>query len=231
MNALMKSSGPAMMSSREISKLVDSRHADVCRTVERLIASSVIQGYAPTAYTLEQNGQTYTEYLIGKRDSFVIVAQLSPEFTGRLVDRWQQLEAIVSAPLDLNDPAFLRSTLLTYTEKVLELQTQVAEQQPKIDALARIAAAAGNMCVSNAAKTLQLRPSDLFSWLSQHRWIFRRTGGAHWVAYQDKIQTGMLEHKVTTVERPDGTEKVTEQVLVTAKGMARIAEELVRGQE
>ena len=37
-------------------------------------------------------GQTVTEYRIGKRDSYVIVAQLSPEFTARLVDRWQELE-------------------------------------------------------------------------------------------------------------------------------------------
>jgi hypothetical protein len=28
----------------------------------------------------------------GKRDSIVVVAQLSPEFTARLVDRWQELE-------------------------------------------------------------------------------------------------------------------------------------------
>ena len=30
---------------------------------------------------------------VGKRDSYVVVAQLSPEFTDRLVDRWQALEA------------------------------------------------------------------------------------------------------------------------------------------
>lgn len=29
----------------------------------------------------------------GKRDSYVVIAQLSPAFTGRIVDRWLQLEA------------------------------------------------------------------------------------------------------------------------------------------
>jgi phage regulator Rha-like protein len=29
----------------------------------------------------------------GKRDSIIVVAQLSPEFTARLVDRWNELEA------------------------------------------------------------------------------------------------------------------------------------------
>lgn len=36
-------------------------------------------------------GQTVSEYRIGKRDSYVIVAQLSPELTARLVDCWLAL--------------------------------------------------------------------------------------------------------------------------------------------
>lgn len=32
-----------------------------------------------------------------------------------------------------------------------------------------------------------------------------------------------LEHKVTTVERSDGTVKMVEQVLVTPKGLAKLA--------
>lgn len=32
-------------------------------------------------------------YQLGKRDSLIVVAQLCPEFTARIVDRWQELEA------------------------------------------------------------------------------------------------------------------------------------------
>jgi phage regulator Rha-like protein len=38
------------------------------------------------------------EYHVNQRDSYVIVAQLSPEFTARLVDRWQELEKQVAQP-------------------------------------------------------------------------------------------------------------------------------------
>ena len=82
-----------VMSSREIAELVGSRHSDVMRTIDRLIEKSVISGCAPSAYTHEQNGQPYAQYLVTKRDSYVIVAQLCPEFTARLVDRWQELES------------------------------------------------------------------------------------------------------------------------------------------
>lgn len=42
----------------------------------------------------------------GKRDSIIVVAQLCPEFTARLVDRWQELEKQVRQPAlpDFTDP-------------------------------------------------------------------------------------------------------------------------------
>lgn len=96
------------MSSREIAELVESRHSDVCRSIERLISTDVIEGYTPMAYTHEQNGRQYHEFLIGKRDSYVVVAQLSPEFTARLVDRWQELESGAPVLNDLTVSAYLQ---------------------------------------------------------------------------------------------------------------------------
>lgn len=95
MNQLMTMTQVATltMSSREIADLVESRHADVMRSIERLMERGVIAGYAPMAYTHEQNGVQYKEYRLNKRDTLVVVAQLSPEFTARVVDRWQELEA------------------------------------------------------------------------------------------------------------------------------------------
>lgn len=125
----------------------------------------------------------------------------------------------------LSDPAALRGLLLGYSEKVLALESTVAAQAPKVAALDRIATAEhGSKCITNAAKALQVRPQRLFSWMQEHQWIFRRAGGSPWLAYQHRIQTGLLEHKVTTVERGDGSEKVVEQVLVTPKGLARLGE-------
>ena len=98
--------------------------------------------------------------------------------------------------------------------------------KPKAEALDRIATSDGSLCVTNAAKDLQVRPKDLFAWLSSHKWIYKRPGGSGWIAYQDKLQTGYLEHKVTVVTRTDGSEKTTEQVRVTPKGLAKLAKEM-----
>lgn len=80
--------------------------------------------------------------------------------------------------------------------------------------------------LTNAAKDLQVRPKDLFQKLQADKWIYRRQGSGTFTAYQDKIQQGLLEHKVTVVTRSDGSEKTTEQVRITSKGIAKLSEML-----
>lgn len=126
----------------------------------------------------------------------------------------------------LSDPAAMRGLLLTYTEKVLALEHKVGELEPKANALERIADAEGAMNCTLAAKSLQIAPKRLFEWLREHHWIYRRPGGSGNVAYQDKIQAGYLKHKITTVQREDGSDKVVEQVLVTGKGLAKLSQAL-----
>jgi phage regulator Rha-like protein/phage antirepressor YoqD-like protein len=221
------------MSSLEIAALVGSRHDSVKRTIERLAESGAIT--LPPMVEKPTAGRPTTIYVFegekGKRDSIVVVAQLSPEFTAKLVDRWQELEKQIAKPAfdpmaALNDAQFLRGTLLTYSEKVIALEHKVEVMQPDVDALERIAKADGTMCITNAAKQLQVQPKFLFRLMSENHWIYRRTGGKTWLAYQERIQQGVLEHKVTTVSRGDGSEKVVEQVLVTAKGLTKLSKML-----
>ena len=132
-----------------------------------------------------------------------------------------------SAPIDwskmLNDPAALRGIVLTYTEKVLTLEAEKAELVPKAEALDRIATADGSLCVTDAAKALQVRPKDLFDYLRQNGWIYKRPGSTTYLGYQSKTIAGMVEHKVSTVLRGDGSEVVSEQVRITPKGLAKLA--------
>lgn len=223
------------MSSLEIAALVGSRHDSVKRAIERLGSAGVISQPPMVNGEKSANGVVTKVYVFegeqGKRDSIVVVAQLSPEFTAKLVDRWQELEHQITKPAfdpmaALNDAEFLRGTLLTYSEKVIALEHKVEEMRPDVNALERIAKADGTMCITNAAKHLQVQPKFLFRLMSENHWIYRRTGGKVWLAYQERIQQGVLEHKVTTVSRGDGSEKVVEQVLVTAKGLTKLSKML-----
>ncbi|MCU4314885.1 phage antirepressor KilAC domain-containing protein [Acinetobacter bereziniae] len=222
------------MNSLEISELVQSRPDKVKQSIERLAEKGVIT-LPPMVETSFLNSigrkQNTTVYTFtgeqGKRDSIIVVAQLCPEFTARLVDRWQELEAQVVKPVDpmqaLSDPNILRGLLLGYSEKMVELEQKVEVMQPTIDAFDRIATADGSLCLTDAAKTLQQEPHKFNKWLNLNDWIYKRTGSKHWVGYQEKIKAGYLEHKVRDIQMPDGSSKITEQVRVTPKGLTRLS--------
>lgn len=86
------------MTSSEIAQLVGSRHDKVKQSIERLVERGVIS-LPPVGEVKIQRArrvEVSDAYIFsgekGKRDSIVVVAQLSPEFTANLVDRWQELE-------------------------------------------------------------------------------------------------------------------------------------------
>lgn len=225
MNAL--TAAGVSITSAEISELVGSRHDHVKTSIERLASQGVIE--FPATREIRTATKPTRVYVFagerGKRDSIVVVAQLSPQFTARLVDRWQELEARVAAPdpmIALNDPATLRTLLLGYGERVMALEHQVQEQTPKVEALERIAGARGALCLTDAAKALQMRRADLLQWMQEHGWIYKRPGTA-WLPYQPRVQAGLLVLKVVT-RGEDAETRIFDQTLVTPKGLARLSE-------
>ena len=147
------------MSSREISDLVQSRHADVCKSIERLIEAGAIQGYAATPYTHEQNGQQYKEYLVNKRDSYVIVAQLSPSFTAALVDRWQELESTANQPMTDAERLLITAQALVNLERGQQkMQVQIEQQSQRIEQIAAGAIPPGWQTIANLALLCGLTP-------------------------------------------------------------------------
>ncbi|MCY6411168.1 phage antirepressor KilAC domain-containing protein [Acinetobacter sp. VNH17] len=123
----------------------------------------------------------------------------------------------------LSDPNALRGLLLGYSEKVIELEQKVEVMQPTIEAFDRIAKADGSFCLRDTANNLQMRQSDLIKWLQLNGWIYKRPGNTAWHGYSDKLQAGYLEHKTEVITRPDGSEKITEQVRVTPKGLTKLS--------
>ncbi len=117
-----------MMSSREIAELLQSRHDSVKRSMERLSSKGLIQ--LTPMEEVNHLGQTIEAYHVNKRDSYVVVAQLSPEFTAVLVDRWQELEN--TQPIQLLKHLLMHYNLpLTKLEKLKPQTSSSCLMPPK----------------------------------------------------------------------------------------------------
>ena len=139
------------MSSREIAELTGKRHDNVMRSIELLVTKGVIRS-PQFEETEEINNlglpRQVQQYCFcgdqGKRDSIVVVAQLSPEFTARLVDRWQELEAQAAPALpNFADPVAAARAWADARELEQKATAALALAAPKAEYVDRYVRAGG----------------------------------------------------------------------------------------
>ncbi|MEC3905255.1 phage antirepressor KilAC domain-containing protein [Leclercia adecarboxylata] len=218
--------GAVTMSSREIADLVQSKHSDVKRSAERLVAAGVLT--APLAqFDFEHNGNIYQEYRFNKRDSLVVVARLSPEFTAAVVDRWQELEEgrNISVPRSLPEALRLAADLAEQKE---QLTLQLAAAAPKVEFVDRYCSASGSLSFRQVAKLLKAKETEFRLFLIEND-IMYRLGGALTPRHQH-IDAGRFEVKTGTSTTSN---HAFSQARFTAKGVRWIgglwAEHIAKG--
>lgn len=242
MNALIPTVNPVTMTSLELVDYINSeriadansrctddvavlaaelRHDDFLRKVPKVLGEEVARNFA--GYYKASNGKQNPMYSFPKREACLMSMSYSYDLQAKVFDRMTELEQrpAFAIPTTLSGALMLAAQ---QAEQIEQQHAQLAIAAPKAEALDLLTLADGAMCITNAAKSISKRPKDLFAWMQSHDWIYRRPGGSSWCAYQERIKSGLLTHKVTTVSRSDGTEKIVEQVLVTAKGLAKLAE-------
>lgn len=214
-----KNASALTMSSREITKLVNSRHSDVCKSIETLISKGVIGGYQPKPYTHPQNGQIYYEYFLNKRDTYILVAQFSPEFTAAVIDRWQELEN------QQNPTALLPQNYLQALEQLVasekEKQALALENKamkPKADFVDLYVDIGTTKSLRKTAKILNMPEKAMIAALERDKALYRQSGNL--IPYSDKQSRGLFTVKTGTAEHGHNFT----QTRVTSKGIQWIAQ-------
>ena len=214
-----KNASALTMSSREITKLVNSRHSDVCKSIETLISKGVIGGYQPKPYTNPQNGQIYYEYFLNKRDTYILVAQFSPEFTAAVIDRWQELEN------QQNPTALLPQNYLQALEQLVasekEKQALALENKamkPKADFVDLYVDIGTTKSLRETAKILNMPEKAMIAALERDKALYRQSGNL--IPYSDKQSRGLFTVKTGTAEHGHNFT----QTRVTSKGIQWIAQ-------
>ena len=214
-----KNASALTMSSREITKLVNSRHSDVCKSIETLISKGVIGGYQPKPYTHPQNGQIYYEYFLNKRDTYILVAQFSPEFTAAVIDRWQELEN------QQNPTALLPQNYLQALEQLVasekEKQALALENKamkPKADFVDLYVDIGTTKSLRETAKILNMPEKAMIAALERDKALYRQSGNL--IPYSDKQSRGLFTVKTGTAEHGHNFT----QTRVTSTGIQWIAQ-------
>lgn len=210
-----KNSSVLTMSSREIADLVESRHDSVKRTIERLQDKGLIQ-LPPMVEVKNHLGQVVTEYQLIKRDSYVVVAQLSPEFTARLVDRWQELENQQMPQI----PQTLSEALRLAADQAEQIERQnllIEQQRPKVEFVQRYVEVGTTKSLRETAKILRVPERAMIDCLVGDGLLFRQSGNL--LPYQKYHVKGLFDVKTGTTEYGHNYT----QTRVTSKGIEYIA--------
>ena len=223
------------MTSREIADLVASRHDSVKRTIERLVAQGVITS-PPLVDFKNINNVAGQEYVFsgeqGKRNSIIVVAQLSPEFTARLVDRWQELEAGQA----LKVPQTYAQALLE-AGRLAQLADEQAQQlalaAPKVAFVDKYVQATGLFTFREVAKLLKANEARFREFLLGEKVMYRLGAGGALTAYQNHVDAGRFEFKTGVAENDHSYRRS----MFTSKGVFwvrerwREAQQQAQGQE
>lgn len=212
---MRKNSNVLTMSSREIADLVESRHDSVKRTIERLQDKGLIQ-LTPMVEVKNHLGQVVTEYQLIKRDTYVVVAQLSPEFTARLVDRWQELEnkQMPQIPQTLSEALRLAAD---QAEQIEKQNLLIEQQRPKVEFVQRYVEAGTTKSLRETAKILRVPERAMIDCLVGDGLLFRQSGNL--LPYQKYHVKGLFDVKTGTTEYGHNYT----QTRVTSKGIEYIA--------
>ena len=195
------------MTSHEIADLVESRHDSVKRTIERLANQRVIvQPPSVDEHGTDAVGRPRTTQVYvfsgeqGKRDSIIVVAQLSPEFTARLVDRWQELESRQAVALpDFTDPVTAARAWADEVEARKEAMHQLEHAKPAITFVTKYVDSTGLKTFREVCKTLCANELRFREFLVDTKVLYRLNGA--WVPYQNHVDARRIVVKAGVSER------------------------------
>lgn len=203
------------MSSREIAQLLGRQHSNIKISAERLAENGTI-ALQETPYVHEQNGQTYYEYHLSKRDSLILVAQNCPEFTAAIVDRWQELESQQAPKLPQSFAEALQ--LAANQAKQIEEQQQAIElAAPKVEFVDRYVDSKGSKGFRQVAKLLNANENEFRAFLTEQKIMYKL--GGEWTPYENHVDAGRFETKTGTAN-----EHAYNQSRFTPKGVQWVAE-------
>lgn len=199
--------------SYDIRKLIKRNEAKLLKygVLSTVATTSSSQGGAPTAEYWLNQGQAIRIVTLSETER-------ADDATKQVIDVYIAYRKGLSPVEENPDLIIYRG----YTELLKKVDYLNQTAVPKAEAYDRIAQSDGSLALTDAAKVLGMARIALINWMLSNRWMYRRLRSGELVGYDSHTKNGDLEH--TLVEYDDkGKTRSKEQVLVTVRGIAKLA--------
>ena len=237
--------GEPVVSSRQIAENFEKRHDHVMRDIEDIMKGLPKNGdthmFFKTEYTHEQNGQTYSMYLMN-RDGFTLLAM---GFTGKAALEWKlkyiaafnEMEKELTEQPQLTRSQLLATALIAAHEELEEKDKQIAELTPKGVFADAVSASSQSILVGEMAKLLsqngiQMGQNRLFAWMRENGCLIKdRKRTDYNMPTQKSMELHLFEIKETSIAHSDGHTSINKTPKVTGIGQVYFVNLFLRAEK
>lgn len=237
---ILQNQSALSMTSREIAELTGKEHSNVKRDITNMILQlnypdvqlkdcpvfhpSELKGHNLIIRPFFHAGNQYEEFILDREYCLLLVSGYSVALRKKIIDRWQELESKQSQP---ENPLLQLANAVLTAQSIIQDQTQkLLIAEPKAAALDLIAGSDDSRCIRDTAKELKIKPSRLTQYLLEKSWIYRQSREddklGKVMAYQHRIDQGLIEHCSVVIEQK-GQTKLATSVKITGKGFAKLS--------
>lgn len=224
--------GEPVVSSRQIAESFEKRHDHVMRDIEDIMKGLPKNGdthmFFKTEYTHEQNGQTYSMYLMN-RDGFTLLAM---GFTGKAALEWKlkyiaafnEMEKKLTEQPQLTRSQLLATALIAAHEELEEKDKQIETMKPKALFADAVSASSQSILVGEMAKLLsqnsiQMGQNRLFQWMRENGYLIKDKKRTDYsMPTQKSMELRLFEIKETSIAHSDGHTSINKTPKVTGIG-------------
>jgi anti-repressor protein len=237
--------GEPVVSSRQIAESFEKRHDHVMRDIEDIMKGLPKNGdthmFFKTEYTHEQNGQTYSMYLMN-RDGFTLLAM---GFTGKAALEWKlkyiaafnEMEKKLTEQPQLTRSQLLATALIAAHEELEEKDKQIETMKPKALFADAVSASSQSILVGEMAKLLsqngiQMGQNRLFSWMRENGYLIKdRKRTDYNMPTQKSMELRLFEIKETSIAHSDGHTSINKTPKVTGIGQVYFVNLFLRAEK
>lgn len=226
------------MSLKDITDLLETRHNDAMRIVEKMAESPEFGTITKISYSYKMPNNAVGKketYALNKRQSVAVAARLNTALLMRVIDRWQELESQRFKLPNFEDPAEAAIAWAEqYKEKRFALEqleaakAQIENDKPAVSFANIVTDSTNARCIRVWVKSMKhennltVGEQQVFKWLLDNRYIFRDGGG--YLPYA-KYEANGQNYFTVTLDEING--KPRRVMKITGKGVVALTGKVV----